>query len=78
MPKFPVELPRERVIKALEALGFRFVRQHGHITMSRPVPGGNFPITLPDHPKMLGSTVSGALNKAGITREEFLKAYQTA
>lgn len=33
MPKFPVDAPKQRVIKSLEILGFRMVREKEHILM---------------------------------------------
>ncbi|MBW4611717.1 MAG: hypothetical protein KME21_00230 [Desmonostoc vinosum HA7617-LM4] len=35
MPKFPVDVPKTRVIKALELLGFSIVREREHIMMVR-------------------------------------------
>ena len=35
MPKFPVDAPKEKVMKAFERLGFRLVRERNHIAMSR-------------------------------------------
>jgi hypothetical protein len=35
MAHFPVDAPRERVIKAFEHLGFRLVREGNHIAMVR-------------------------------------------
>ena len=31
MPKFPVDAPRDRVISALELLGFALVREGNHL-----------------------------------------------
>lgn len=35
MPQFPVDAPRDRVIRAFERLGFRLVREGNHISMER-------------------------------------------
>ena len=35
MTKFPVDAPKRNVIKALEMLGFRMVREKEHISMIR-------------------------------------------
>ena len=33
MPKFPVEAPKKRVVRAFEALGFEVIRDREHIVM---------------------------------------------
>jgi predicted RNA binding protein YcfA (HicA-like mRNA interferase family) len=33
MPKFPIDAPKRKVVKALEILGFRTVREKEHISM---------------------------------------------
>ncbi|MFZ5822597.1 MAG: type II toxin-antitoxin system HicA family toxin [Chloroflexota bacterium] len=35
MPKFPVDAPKAKVVKALERLGFRLMREGNHIAMLR-------------------------------------------
>jgi predicted RNA binding protein YcfA (HicA-like mRNA interferase family) len=40
MPKFPVDAPITRVVRALEVVGFRLVRQGNHIAMERQNPDG--------------------------------------
>jgi hypothetical protein len=38
MPKFPVDAPKQRVVKSLELLGFKIVREKEHISMERTNP----------------------------------------
>ena len=76
MPKFPVDAPRARVLEALGMLGFRLVREREHIAMIRENPDGTrTPLTLPNHPHIKSSTLRTICSQAGISREEFLKAY---
>ena len=49
MPKFPTDAPRDRVIKALERLGFRLLREGNHISMERQnEDGARTPLTMPN------------------------------
>jgi predicted RNA binding protein YcfA (HicA-like mRNA interferase family) len=46
MGKFPVDAPKRKVVKALEMLGFRIVREKEHISMVRENPDGtHIPLT---------------------------------
>lgn len=77
MPKFPIDAPKGKVIRALGLLGFRLVREQEHIAMVRDNPDGTrIPLTMPNHPHIKGSTLRTICTQAGITRADFLKAYE--
>jgi predicted RNA binding protein YcfA (HicA-like mRNA interferase family) len=77
MPSFPVDAPRERVIKAFEHLGFRLVREGNHIAMVRENPDGTqTPLTMPNHRRIKGATLHTILTQAGIPRGAFMAAYE--
>lgn len=76
MTSFPVDAPKRKVVRALESLGFRLVREREHIAMERENPDGSTtPLTLPNHPRLKGSTLRRICTQAGISREDFLRAY---
>jgi hypothetical protein len=77
MPKFPVDAPKAKVLRALGQLGFQLVREREHISMVRQNPDGTrTPLTLPNHPFLKGSTLRTICNQSGIPREDFLRAYE--
>lgn len=77
--KFPVDAPRKRVVKAFQALGFEIARDAEHLAMARRNPDGSTtPLTLPGHKKIKSSTLRTACTQAGISRADFLKAYEDA
>lgn len=79
MAKFPVDAPRRQVIKALELLGFRLIREREHISMLREnADGTRTALTMPNHAHIKGSTLRTVCNQAGIPRTEFLRAYDQA
>jgi predicted RNA binding protein YcfA (HicA-like mRNA interferase family) len=79
MPKFPVDAPKARVVRALESLGFRIIREREHIAMLRENPDGTrTPLTMPNHPFIKGSTLRTICTQARIARADFLKAYEDA
>jgi len=76
IPKFPVDAPLKKVIRALERLGFRMVREGNHIAMVRENPDGTrTPLTMSNHSLIKGSTLRTILTQAGIARDDFLKKF---
>ena len=79
MPKFPVDAPKRRVVKALEILGFRMVRERKHIAMIRENPDGTrTPLTMPNHSTLKSSTLCAICTQANIPRPDFLRVYERA
>jgi predicted RNA binding protein YcfA (HicA-like mRNA interferase family) len=77
MSKFPVDAPIRKVVNALEQLGFNIIREGNHIAMLRQNPDGSkTPLTMPNHPQIKKSTLRTILTQAGISREDFLKAFE--
>jgi len=76
MPRFPVDIPKGKAVKALELLGFRILREKEHISMVRKNPDGTqTPLTMPNHPVIKASTLRTICTQVGISRDEFLGAY---
>ncbi|MDO9288604.1 MAG: type II toxin-antitoxin system HicA family toxin [Thermodesulfovibrionales bacterium] len=79
MHKFPVDAPKQRVVKTLGMLGFRIVREREHISMEKTNPDGTkTPLTMPNHPKIKASTLRTICTQTGISRDDFLNAYEKA
>ncbi|PYU95770.1 MAG: hypothetical protein DMG25_03450 [Acidobacteria bacterium] len=58
MPRFPADAPKRKVLRALESLGFRLVREKEHISMVRENPDGSrTPLTMPNHDRLKASTL---------------------
>ncbi len=74
-------LPRlsgHEVIEILDRkFGFTVRRQRGsHVVLAKHVEGKKIVTIVPLHPELKPGTLLGVLELAGITREEFLKAYE--
>jgi hypothetical protein len=60
-------------------LGFELVREREHIAMSRRnADGTSTPLTMPNHRTIKGSTLRTVCTQAGISRDDFLDAYDRA
>jgi predicted RNA binding protein YcfA (HicA-like mRNA interferase family) len=77
--KFPVDAPQRRVLGAFALLGFRAVRSGNHISLERKNGDGTTtPMTIPNHSTLKSSTLRTICTQAGVTREDFLRAYAEA
>lgn len=77
MPKFPVDASKQKVVKSLEILGFKMIREREHISMERiNTDGTKTPLTIPNHPKIKASTLRTIYTQSGISRNDFLNAYE--
>ncbi len=77
MPKFPVDASKHRVVKSLEILGFKMIREREHISVERINPDGTkMPLTMPNHPKIRASTLRTICTQSGISRDDFLSAFE--
>ena len=74
--KFPKDVPRNKVIKIFENLGFKTVRTGNHISMIKNnLDGSRTPLTMPNHDKIKASTLMTICRQSHISREEFLEVY---
>lgn len=76
-PRLP-QLSGERLVKTLEKLGYKVVRQKGsHIRMSKPSPDGDHHLTIPNHPVIAKGTLNDIITKASlrnnISKDDLLK-----
>ena len=58
-------------------LGFHVVRSGNHVALSRQNDDGTqTPMTIPNHRRLKRSTLRTILTQSGISRDEFLDAYE--
>ncbi|HOT84739.1 MAG TPA: type II toxin-antitoxin system HicA family toxin [Methanofastidiosum sp.] len=77
MSKFPIDASTRKVIKTFELLGFVVVREWNHISMIRENEDGTkTPLTIPNHEKIKSSTLRIICRQVGVSRDEFIMAYE--
>lgn len=77
MSKFPVDVPKAKVIKVLEYFGFMIVPEREHISMSRTNSDGTkTPLTMPNHKLIKASTLRSICTQSGISRDDFISVYE--
>ncbi|WP_148096709.1 type II toxin-antitoxin system HicA family toxin, partial [Aphanothece sacrum] len=66
----------KRVIKAFELLGFQMIREREHIVMTRDNgDGSKTPLVMPNQTQIKSGTLRAICTQIGLSREEFLRAY---
>jgi predicted RNA binding protein YcfA (HicA-like mRNA interferase family) len=77
MSKFPVDVPMHKVIATFELLGFQLAKEGTHIAMLREnADGTRTPLTMPNHRRIKGSTLRAICTQSGVSRDEFIEAYE--
>ena len=66
MPKIP-GISQKEAVRAFGKIGYRVVRQSGHIVMSN----GKIRLTIPRHRKINALTMGGIASDAGLNPDEF-------
>lgn len=77
MPKFPIDLPKQQVLRILQELGFEIVREREHIALrGKNFDGTSRTMTLPNHRRIKSATLRSALLQSGVSREAFMDAME--
>lgn len=75
--KFPIDASKKDILKTFSILGFVVVREGNHIILEKKnIDGTITPLVIPNHKVIKSSTLHSALSQSGITREDFINAYQ--
>ncbi len=78
MVKFPPTTPQHKVVKALQNLGFRIIREDAYVSMVRENRDkSKTALTIPVHQQIMASTLAVICTQARIVSGEFFKAYNT-
>jgi predicted RNA binding protein YcfA (HicA-like mRNA interferase family) len=76
MLKFPVDASKNQVIKAFESLGFYIVHERESIVMTKENEDSTqTPLVMPNQLLIKSGTLRAICTQIGISREEFLNAY---
>jgi predicted RNA binding protein YcfA (HicA-like mRNA interferase family) len=71
-PKLPV-VSGQKVVRALERIGYHVVRQRGsHIRLRDETEPSHLPVTVPDHKTVKPGLLRKILRDADLTTEEFI------
>lgn len=71
-PKLPV-VSGQKVVRALERIGYHVVRQRGsHIRLRDETEPSHLPVTVPDHRTVKPGLLRKILRDADLTTEEFI------
>lgn len=65
-----IDTPKGKAIKAFAKLGFHVIREREHINLKN---AQGIPLSVPNHKKIKGSTLSTVCTRAGIDKKEFFK-----
>ena len=72
MPKLPVKISGEKVVKVLHKLGYEVDHQTGSHIILRQNKEPFRRLTVPKHKALAKGTLRAIIRQAGLTRNEFL------
>lgn len=76
MSKLPRDLSGRNLVKILSKAGWKFegYGKGSHMRLSKE---GRADITVPDHDELDAGTLRGIIEQAGLSRDDFMKLYET-